>query len=233
MKITCRVILISLALISAAVHADETAVALAKQPDADHYRNESAIIDNMDTGPVQDIFEIVPQSSKLRFNVDSPIGVIWFDIDDFYGSFSISNTEAHPDVAAIEVNARSLDSDHGIIGAILRGGEFLDVDNFPRMQFVGSSIEWYGKRYAVLKGYMTIKNTTREVAFYVELIGSEIDRIESGRITIKATTTIRRSEFGIYTLIPLVSDNVNLYITMDAVKQEAPLSVASSVLSGD
>jgi polyisoprenoid-binding protein YceI len=223
-----RTILISLVFISAASNAAETTVAFAGLPGGGKYHEEHPVTEKLNSMPRQNTFEIVQQSSNLRFNVDSPIGVIWFNIDDFEGNFSISNNESHSNIAAIDVNARSLDSDRGFVAMILRGEEFLNVDNFPHMHFVGRSIEWYGGKYAVLKGNMTIKNTTREVSFYVELIGSEIGRIESDRITLKATTTIKRSEFGIYTLIPLVSDSVNLYISMEAVKQKSPISIASS-----
>ncbi len=223
---TYRTILVSLVFISAAVQAEETTVAIAELPGGYQYRENIPVIESMKAMPKQNTFEIIQQSSNLKFNVKSPIGVIWFNIDDFNGSFSISNNEKNSNIAAIDVNARSLESDHGFVGMALRGEEFLDVENLPRMHFVGRSIKWYGDSYVVLKGNMTIKNTTREVSFFVKLTGSEIGRIESDRITI--TATIRRSEFDIYTLIPLVSDNVNLYISMDAVKQKSTISIASS-----
>jgi len=223
-----RTILVSLVFISAAVQAEETTVALADPQSGNRYREERPAMEKLDAMAEQKTFEIIQQSSSLRLNVDSPIGVIWINIDDFEGSFSITNNDKHSNMATIDVNARSLDSDFGFVGMVLRGEEFLDVENFPRMHFTGRSIEWYGDKHAVLKGDMTIKNTTREVVFYVELIGAEIASIESDRITIKATASIKRSEFGIYTLIPLVSDSVNLYISMDAVKKQSPFSIASS-----
>ena len=65
---------------------------------------------------------------------------------------------------------------------------------------------------------MTIKNVTREVAFYVELTQS------GDRVTMKASTTIKRSEFGIYSLLYFVSDNVNLYMNIEARKKAATIS---------
>lgn len=233
MKKSVCIVFISLAFISAAVHADDTTLALANIRGENEYPIQSSAIESMDSIRKKYAFDIVPESSSLRFQVDSPIGDIWVSIDEFEGSFSIFNTGGNSNLSAIEVNARSLDSDRGFVGTILRGEDFLDVENFPCMRFVGRSIEWYGNRYAVLKGYMTIRNATKEVTFYVELTGSEIDKIGSDSITVKATATIKRSEFGIYTLIPLVSDNVNLYINVVAVKQESSLSMVRSTSTGD
>jgi polyisoprenoid-binding protein YceI len=45
------------------------------------------------------------------------------------------------------------------------------------------------------------------------------------QITVKATTTIKRSEFGIHSMLPAVSDNVNLFMSIDAVKKAAVVSM--------
>ena len=44
-------------------------------------------------------------------------------------------------------------------------------------------------------------------------------------ITVKAETTIKRSEFGIYTLLPAISDNVNLFMNIDALKKNTTVSM--------
>ena len=100
------------------------------------------------------------------------------------------------------------------------------MENFPSIRFVGSSFEWYSETHAVLKGEMTIQNVTRQVAFYVELVDADVENKYSERITVKATTTIRRSEFGLYTLLSVVSDDVNLSMSIDAIKQESAVLVS-------
>jgi len=72
---------------------------------------------------------------------------------------------------------------------------------------------------------MTIKNITRQVAFYVELVDADIDSRSSERITVTASTTIRRSAFGIDSLLPAVSDNVNLFMSIDARKKDISISM--------
>ena len=108
---------------------------------------------------------------------------------------------------------------------LLKSEDFFDVENFPSMRFVGSSFEWYHDKRAVLKGYMTIKNVTRQVAFYIELVDVDANNKFSDRLTVTASTTIKRSEFGIDTLLPAVSDNVNLYMSIDAIRKDASISM--------
>lgn len=169
------------------------------------------------------VYEIQPENSKMEFRVDSPIGDIWASFNDFEGRFLMLSGGRDHALASIDINAESLDTDGGVIGAMLKSESFFDVESFPSMHFVGSSFEWYSAKRAVLKGHMTIKNISRQVAFYVELVDTDVDFDDrySDRITVTASTTIRRSEFGIDRLLPAVSDNVNLFMRIDARKKEA------------
>ena len=172
------------------------------------------------------IYEIQPETSKIEFRVDSPIGEICASFQDFKGSFTMLNTGAHRKPAFIDVNTESLNTDGGFIGMMLRSESFFDVENFPSMHFVGSSFEWFDDRHAILKGEMTIKNVTRQVAFYVELVNANVENKDSERITMKAKANIKRSEFDIHTMLPVVGDNVSLYVSINAMKKNTSMSVS-------
>ena len=101
---------------------------------------------------------------------------------------------------------------------MLRGEEFFDVENFPSMRFHGDSIEWINKTQAVLKGDMTIKNVSRPVAFYIEVVDADENSLRSDSITMQAFANIKRSDFEIFSLLPVVSDDVSLVVKIDALK---------------
>ena len=169
------------------------------------------------------VYEIRPETSKMEFRVDSPIGDIWASFKDFEGHFLMFDSGPREKLASIDINAESLDADAGFIGMMLKSERFFDVENFPSMHFVGSSMEWYHKKRAVLKGDMTIKGVTRQVAFYVEV--AEPKPASPDRITVTASTTIKRSQFGIDSLLPAVSDNVNLFMSIDAARKLTSVSM--------
>jgi polyisoprenoid-binding protein YceI len=173
----------------------------------------------------QNVYEIVEDASNMEFHVDSPIGAVWGSFEEFGGAFVMMNNGVEEDSVsiAIKINAESLDTNAAMIRMMLKGESFFDVDNFPAISFVGSIFEWFNNTEAVLKGYMTIRNVTREVAFYVELSQSEEGC--GDRITMKASTTIKRSDFGIYSMLPFVSDKVNLYMNIEAQKKATTISM--------
>lgn len=180
---------------------------------------------NLSMALKQSSYEIQQDTSKIEFRVDSPVGEVRVSFQDFKGRFALLDSGANDSPAEVDINADSLDADAGFIAMLLRSESFFDVENFPSMRFVGTSFEWFSKTRAVLKGDMTIQNVTLPVAFYVELVDANVEDQYSQRITVKATTTIKRSRFGIYTLLPVVSDDVNLYLSIDALKQDVLLSM--------
>ena len=175
------------------------------------------------------LYEIQPDTSKIEFRVDSPVGDVWVSFDDFNGRFAMLKNGVQDDPAIVDINADSLDTSAGFIGMLLRSESFFDVENFPSMRFVGSSMEWYSDTQAVLKGKMTVQNVTRPVAFYVELVEKAVDDGGSERISVRASTTIRRSAFGIYTLLPIVGDDVNLYLNIDGVRIDTAATMLSKL----
>ena len=178
------------------------------------------------------IYEIQQDTSTLEFRVDSPVGDVWASFQDFKGSFVMLNSGADNQSTVIEINAESLDTNASFIRAMLKSESFFDVEKFPSMHFVGSSFEWFNDTQAMLKGEMTIQQTTLPVAFYVELVNANIENKYSDRITVKVSTTIKRSEFGMYSLLPIISDNVNIFMSINALKKETAVSMRSMNVKG-
>lgn len=223
MVVKSRSLLFLLTLISSmAVNADSVVLTdTAYQQSAEHENN----INSLSAFLQEYSYEIQQDTSRIEFRVDSPVGEVRARFQNFNGRFAMLDRGEHDSAAIVDINVDSLDTDAGFISMMLKSESFFDVENFPSMRFVGSSFEWFGPGHAVLKGDLTIQDVTRQVAFYVELADVEAENKYSQRITVKATTTIKRSRFGMYTLLPVVSDDVNLYMSIDALKQDVALSM--------
>ncbi len=183
------------------------------------HRTNTALVMN------KNMYEIQQDTSTIQFRVDSPFGDIWGNFGDFEGSFFVLTNGMHNQSAVVDINTDSLHTDSSFIETILKSEMFFDVERYSSMRFVGSSLEWFNDSKGVLKGELTINNVTRQIAFYLELVTPDIGNEYSERITIKASTTIKRSRFGIHTLLPAVSDNVNIFMNIDALKQNTAVSM--------
>lgn len=166
-----------------------------------------------------DLYRIKPDSSKMGFCVDSPVGKVEGEFHDFKGGLALKNAKEQG-TALVTINVESLDTDSAIIKSMLKSESFFDSEQHPEILFVSREIEWISDEKAVLKGDLSLHGITKAVAFYVDLQKVKSEQGEEV-LTIKATTTIQRSEFGMYTLSPLVNDRVSLCMMIDAYKYKS------------
>jgi polyisoprenoid-binding protein YceI len=100
----------------------------------------------------------------------------------------------------------------------LRSPDFFDAEKFPTITFKSSSVKAAGKGKLTVVGDLTIKGVTKPVtlAVVINKIGEQpmAKRAAAG---FNASTTIKRSDFGMGKYAPNVSDEVKLTITTEAI----------------
>ena len=172
------------------------------------------------------LYRIKQGSSRMGFCVNSPLGVVEAEFKNFSGGLALKDTgeDGH---ALVTIEVDSLDTDSFVIESMLKSESFFDSEVYPEILFVSSGIEWIGQKRAVLKGNLTMHGVTKEVAFYVDMFEAKNGGGEDV-LTVKATTTIQRSEFGMYTLSPVVDDRVSLCMSIDAERYQANEPVVAS-----
>lgn len=105
----------------------------------------------------------------------------------------------------------------------LKSGDFLDVENYPTVDFVSTAIKQTGDTTFELTGDLTIRGTTKPVTVTFEANGVS-EAFGTTKAGFEGTATISRKEWGLVWNAPLetggvlVSDNVNLVIEIEADK---------------
>jgi polyisoprenoid-binding protein YceI len=206
---------ILLAVLSAAPYADTEVCA----PFKDGVVDETIVSKMLAAADDGHLYRIKPSTSKVGFCVNSPIGMIEGEFTDFSGGLTfLKENLSQNEQALVKINTASLDTRGPFIKSMLKGKKFFDVENYPEMLFVSTGFKWVSKTEAILLGELTLHGITKEVGFHVRLIEQSTDVENQQRILVKATTLIHRSEFGLTALSPMVSDSVNLCMSVDAVK---------------
>ena len=171
------------------------------------------------------LYRIKQGSSRMGFCVNSPLGVVEAEFKNFKGGLALKDSQQDGQ-ALVTIEVDSLETDSFVIEAMLKSESFFDSEVYPEILFVSSGMEWIGEKRAVLKGDLTMHGVTKSVAFYVDMF--ETKDGEEDILTVKATTTIQRSEFGMYTLSPVVDDRVSLCMSIDAERYKANTPVVAS-----
>jgi len=121
-----------------------------------------------------------------------------------------SKVEAKIDLSKIVTGLPELDKH-------LKGSQFFDVANFPVATFVSNKVTVLDKQHAKIEGLLSLHGVTRPVTLAVA-----INKVGTNPITdqmtvgFTATTVLKRSEFGMTTLIPVLGDEVFIDINAEA-----------------
>src|SRR6187200_2254699 len=152
-----------------------------------------------------------PAHSAIHFSVRHlGLSNVRGRFESFDAALEVGETLADVRVEA-DVDMSSVATGNADRDAHLRSTDFFDVEHHPRMSFRSASIADAGDGGYRLDGELTINGVTRPVSLDVEFFGTEVfpgdERTHAG---FSATTSIKRSDFGIDFGLALGGDKVML-----------------------
>ena len=102
----------------------------------------------------------------------------------------------------------------------LSSADFFDVAKFPQATFKSTSVTANGGNKFTVVGDLTIKNTTKPVTLDVTLNGAgPHPMIKKQAIGFDATTTIKRSDFGVNYMLPGIPDEMSINLFVEGVRK--------------
>jgi polyisoprenoid-binding protein YceI len=140
---------------------------------------------------------------------------------------SIVVPESGPTDAVINatIQSASVDTGNEDRNAHIKGADFLDVENFPTITFVGTKVEATGGNDYKVTGDLTVKGVTKSVTLDVEFNGVSGDPWGGTRAGFEAKTEIDRRDFGLDFNVALdtggvlVSEKIKFELEVQAVLQ--------------
>jgi len=98
----------------------------------------------------------------------------------------------------------------------LQSDAFFDMAKFPNATFKSTKVEKAGENKLKVTGELTIRDQTKPVVLDVTLNKMGEGRNGAPKIGFSATTTIKRSAFGVSKFLPNVADDVEIRISTEA-----------------
>lgn len=127
--------------------------------------------------------------------------------------------------ATVAIQATSINTGVADRDAHLRGGDFLEVETYPTIEFRATSIGSFDGTEFVLPGELTVRGVTRPVELKVEFEGTAVSPWGQEVFGFSASTEIDREEFGLTwnqaleTGGVLVGKKIKIEIDGEAVRQ--------------
>lgn len=123
---------------------------------------------------------------------------------------------ANPAASKVEVTFRIADVKTTVaaLDTHLNSPDFFDAAKYPTATFVSTKVARTGAATATITGNLTLKGVTKPVTLKARFVGAgqEFWGNKKDAIGFAATTSVKRSDFGMGMSVPLVSDNVDLVI---------------------
>lgn len=101
----------------------------------------------------------------------------------------------------------------------LRGKDFLDAARYPQITFSSDKLSFNKDRLVAVEGNLTLHGITKPVHLVVDYFHCGINMIAMKNVCgANATTTIKRSDFGVDKYAPALADEVKIVLQIEAIK---------------
>jgi polyisoprenoid-binding protein YceI len=137
------------------------------------------------------------------------------------GVFNLDQGSPENSTVEVTIDAASLDTNHAGRDEHLRGKDFFNVTEFPKLTYKSTSVKLTGEKTAVVTGDLTMHGVTKPVPLEVTLVNQGPNPMDKSKIVagFSARGALKRSDFGMGYAAPVLGDDVEIIIEVDAIKQ--------------
>ncbi|MEZ5542964.1 MAG: YceI family protein [Pseudomonadota bacterium] len=168
------------------------------------------------------LYRVVPGHSKVGFCVR------YFPFQEFRGEFTnvVGGLTLPPDTerhgqALLLIHTTAMESSNPDLDPLVQGHEFMDVEHYPEILYVGRAFQWYNPLQAYIYGDITLRGITQPVVFNIEIDAPERDAEGNPEtIHLRGTSEVNRTQFDMRTHRIMISETVRLCLSVELVRWE-------------
>ncbi len=132
----------------------------------------------------------------------------------------ILDRQAKSGTVDIAIDTHSVDTGWPKRDAHLQSEDFFNVAQFPTIHFKSDQLQFQGEMLTTVNGELTLLGVTRPVTLTVTAFHcGEHPMAKKQACGADATTTIKRSDFGMSKYLPALGDEVKIVVDIEAYKE--------------
>ena len=187
---------------------------------ADAFDAPTAVLDD-----ISGEYTIDASHSRLGFSTrHAMVTTVRGQLSDFSGVAHVDTATPAASKVDLTIQAASIDTGSTDRDGHLKSPDFFDVENFPTMSFVSTSVTRDEDGVWQITGDFTIKDVTRSLTIPFETTGSARDPFGNLRVGFEGGVTINRKDWGLTwnaaleTGGVLVSEKIKLEFDISAIQ---------------
>ena len=169
-----------------------------------------------------DTFKIDPVHATAIFRINHlGSSFVYGRFDDVGGTFTVDEQKPDDVKFDVSIKAESIDSNNPARDKHLKSADFFSVKEFPTLTFKSTAVKSDGDKKYDVTGDLTIHGVTKSVNAKVDFVGTaDATKMKMGfRAGYEAHLTIKRSDFGMDKMVPMVGDEVQVTVSFEGVKE--------------
>jgi len=163
-------------------------------------------------------YDLDPKHTQVRFGwshlgFSHQVG----RFDEFDAKFQFDPVDPTRSTLEVTIPIAGIDTGVAALDEHLRSPDFFDAGKYPTATFRSTKVEAVGTKALKVSGDLTLHGVTKPVVLDVTI--NQVGPYPMGgrpAAGFDATTTLKRSDFGISKYVPNVSDDIALSITTEA-----------------
>ncbi|XID74939.1 YceI family protein [Alkanindiges sp. WGS2144] len=133
------------------------------------------------------------------------------------GTIQVDEKNPAKSSVTVTIPVNSVNSNVAALDKEFLADEWFNEGKYPNITFKSTKVETKDKKHFKITGDLTVKGVTKLVVLDATLNGmGEHPMAKKPAIGFNATTSFKRSDFGIKQYIPAVSDEIKVNITTEA-----------------
>ncbi|WP_404478490.1 YceI family protein [Novosphingobium sp. BL-52-GroH] len=134
----------------------------------------------------------------------------------FDGTLTLDPAKPANSSVNVTIDMSSLASDNDKLDGELKGASWFDAAQFPTATFASTKVTMVDAKHAKVTGNLTLHGVTKPVTLDVTLHGAGMHpMMKVSTVGFDATGTIKRSDFGVATFLPMIGDDIALTISAE------------------
>ncbi len=134
------------------------------------------------------------------------------------GGFSFDKENPTDSNFKFEIQTSSVDTNDAKRDDHLRGPDFFDAKQFPKITFESTSVREAGEDLEMV-GNMTMHGVTKEITIPLKYLGAGKGPYGKYRCGFSAQVMLQRGEFGMKAMAPMIGDDVSITFSFEGLQK--------------
>jgi len=166
-----------------------------------------------------DNYKVDPVHSSIIFRAQHvQTGYVYGRFDKFSGTVKVDSDPSNM-AFDISIDVNSINTGNEKRDGHLKSPDFFGAKEFSTITFKSKSVKSAGENKYEVTGDLTLHGQTKSVTIPVEKTGESNTPNFGQRVGFASTFTVKRSDYGMSSMIPMVSDEIALMVGFECVKQ--------------